>query len=105
MDLMVLGLKGIVTLVCLSFLRGSVRLTAPLQMLADSRSLWGFGGGGARGKNRVELMGLGMKANNLPVFLSFFRRLVRLRAPLELLAHSQNMWGFGRGPEVKIGWN
>ena len=95
-----LGLNAIVPLGFVSFLRGLVRLRAPLKLLAWSRKLWGVLGG-PRGQKRLEFMGLGLKANSLLVFLSFLRVLVRLRSPSELLADSKNLWGFGGCPEVK----
>ena len=58
---MALGLKANNLLVFLSFLRGLVRLRAPLELLADSRNSWGLGRGG-KGQKKVELMGLGLKA-------------------------------------------
>ena len=66
MDLMGLGLKLNVPLIFLSFLMGLVGLSYPLELLADSRNLWGFGRG-AEGKKRVELMGLGLKVT-VPLF-------------------------------------
>ena len=104
MEFIGLGLKANSLLVFLSFLRGLVRLRAPLELLADSRNLWGFWGGG-RGQKRVELMGLGLKATVPLGFLSFLRGLVRLKSILKLLADSRNLWGFGGDPEVEKGCN
>ena len=98
-----LGLKVTVPLGFLSFLRGLVRLRAQLELLTDSRNLWGFGGG-RRGYKRMELMGLGLKATVPLGFFSFLRGLVRLKSVLRQLADFRKLWGFRGGPRVRKGW-
>ena len=103
-ELMGLGLRATVPLGFLSFWRGLGRLKSILKVPVESRNLWGFGGV-PRGQNKVQLIGLGLKATVPLAFLSFWRGLGRLKSILTEPADSRNLLRFGGCPKVKTRCN